>query len=69
MLVRHRLLAVAIAAMPIAALCAPPKLFFGSLSGPQESPPNASPGVGFAVVTYDPDTFMEHCCPDPGKSK
>jgi hypothetical protein len=57
MLVRHRFLAMAIAAMPIAAVCAPPKVFFGSLSGLQESPPNASPGVGFAVVTYNPDTL------------
>jgi uncharacterized repeat protein (TIGR01451 family) len=32
--------------------------FTGSLSGPAESPPNASPGVGSTVVTYDPVTHM-----------
>jgi hypothetical protein len=34
------------------------KVFVGALSGPNESPPNASSGVGYAVVTYDPDTAM-----------
>ncbi|HET7779028.1 MAG TPA: CHRD domain-containing protein [Rudaea sp.] len=53
-----RLLAMAIAAIPVAAVCAPAQVFFGSLNGSQESPPNASPGTGFAVVTYDPDTYM-----------
>lgn len=28
--------------------------YTASLSGPNESPPNASPGTGFAVVVYDP---------------
>ncbi len=27
--------------------------FTGSLSGPAEEPPNASPGTGFATITYD----------------
>jgi hypothetical protein len=34
-------------------LKADPVVFLASLSGPAESPPNASPGTGFAVVTYD----------------
>jgi hypothetical protein len=29
--------------------------FTASLDGPSESPPNASPGTGFALVTYDAD--------------
>jgi CHRD domain/PEP-CTERM motif len=28
-------------------------VFSASLSGPAESPPNASPGVGFTIVTYN----------------
>jgi hypothetical protein len=28
-------------------------VFVANLSGPAESPPNASPGTGFATVTYD----------------
>jgi CHRD domain len=28
--------------------------FTASLSGPAESPPNASPGTGFAIVDFDP---------------
>ncbi len=35
---------------------AAPVYFVGSLSGPAESPPNASPGTGTTVVTYDPVT-------------
>jgi hypothetical protein len=27
--------------------------YYGNLSGPAEAPPNASPGTGFARVTYD----------------
>ena len=34
-------------------LKADPVVFVASLSGPAESPPNASPGTGSAVVTYD----------------
>jgi len=33
---------------------ASPILYTASLSGPNESPTNASPGTGFAVVGYDP---------------
>lgn len=33
-----------------------PMYFTGSLSGPAEAPPNASPGTGTTVVTYDPVT-------------
>jgi hypothetical protein len=47
-----------IAATPIAAMCEPAKLYFGMLSGTNESPPNISPGTGYALVTYDPDTSM-----------
>ena len=32
---------------------ADPVVFVATLSGPAEAPPNASPGTGFAVVTYD----------------
>lgn len=32
-----------------------PITLHASLSGPAESPPNASPGIGFAVVVIDPD--------------
>ena len=35
---------------------AAPVYFVGSLSGPAESPPNASPGTGTTIVTYDPAT-------------
>lgn len=31
-----------------------PITFEANLSGPAENPPNASPGVGFAIVTIDP---------------
>jgi len=33
---------------------AAPIVFTALLSGPNESPPNASPGTGFATVTFDP---------------
>src|SRR6185369_9644625 len=32
--------------------------FTGSLSGPAESPPNASPGTGSTMVAYDPATHI-----------
>ncbi len=32
---------------------ADPVVFVANLSGPAESPPNASPGTGFARITYD----------------
>ncbi len=34
--------------------------FQAVLSGPAESPPNASPGTGFTTVTIDPTTHMLH---------
>lgn len=37
-----------------ALLCAAPVTYTASLDGPSESPPNASPGIGFATVIYDP---------------
>ncbi len=58
MSIRHCMLAMAIAATPIAAMCEPPKVYFGILSGANESPPTASPGTGYVLVTYDPDTSM-----------
>jgi hypothetical protein len=33
---------------------AAPLVYFANMSGPAESPPNNSPGTGFALVTYDP---------------
>ena len=33
---------------------ADPLVFVATLSGPAESPPNASPATGFTTVTYDP---------------
>src|SRR5437868_2306803 len=38
--------------------CASTITYTASLSGPAESPPNASPGTGFATVTYDPVTHL-----------
>ncbi|MGH9882656.1 MAG: CHRD domain-containing protein, partial [Pyrinomonadaceae bacterium] len=32
---------------------ADPVIFFANLSGPAEAPPNASPGTGTGIVTYD----------------
>jgi hypothetical protein len=39
---------------------AAPILFSTSLSGPNEAPPNASPGTGFAEVTIDPVAHTLH---------
>jgi hypothetical protein len=58
MFTKRCLLAMTIAATPIAAMCEPAKVYFGILSGINESPSNASPGTGVALVTYDPDTSM-----------
>ncbi len=33
---------------------ADPVVFTATLTGPAEQPPNMSPGVGFAIVTFDP---------------
>jgi hypothetical protein len=35
------------------AIQATPITFFADLSGPNEAPPNASPGTGFAIVVFD----------------
>lgn len=43
------------AVLPAAA--APLKIYSADLSGAAESPPNASPGTGTALVTFDPDLF------------
>jgi hypothetical protein len=45
---------VMILAFGAAPASAAPILFFASLSGPAEEPPNASPGTGTALVTIDP---------------
>jgi hypothetical protein len=59
MSIKRCVLALAIAIAPTAACCAADQLFFGYLNGANESPnPVASPGTGFALVTYSPDTVM-----------
>lgn len=48
-----------IAALGLVMICgaqytyADPVVFIATLSGPAESPPNVSPGTGFATVTFD----------------
>ncbi len=37
-----------------------PIIYTSNLSGLNESPPNASPGIGFAEVDFDPDTHLMH---------
>jgi len=37
-----------------------PTFFFAGLSGANESPPNASPGTGYATVLFDPDVHTMH---------
>jgi CHRD domain-containing protein/PEP-CTERM motif-containing protein len=37
---------------------AEPILYSAVLLGPSESPPNTSPGFGFSLVQYDPDSHM-----------
>jgi len=39
---------------------ADPVVFVATLTGPAESPPNASPGIGSATVTYDSVTHTLH---------
>jgi len=46
---------VAVALMLAANAVATPIEYVANLSGPQEDPPNDSPGVGFADVTFDLD--------------
>lgn len=41
------------AALALLASTAQAQVFVANLTGPNESPPNASPGTGFAVVTLD----------------
>lgn len=58
-LVRIVLLAlVACLMIGVAGVNAAPTLYTASLSGPNESPANASPGIGFAQVTIDPVTHI-----------
>ena len=47
------LLATAFAAMPSATAQAGTITYTAVLTGPNEAPPNASPGTGFATVVYD----------------
>lgn len=59
---RHRhtvsgsIAALALAALTLAAApaLAAPTIFVANLDGPSESPPNASPGTGYAQVEFDP---------------
>jgi hypothetical protein len=53
-----RLLAVAMLLVLSAGAHAAAIIYSGSLSGPAESPANASPGVGTTVVSYDAATHM-----------
>ena len=49
------LVAFVVSALPLQAA---PIVFTASLDGPSESPSNASPGTGFAIVTIDEDTDL-----------
>lgn len=51
---RHVLAAVLLVAASVLPAAAAPITFTAFLSGPNESPANASPGTGFATVTIDP---------------
>lgn len=50
----HLVLIAALTAFSPGVAQAVPILYTASLSGPAESPPNASPGTGNALVAYDP---------------
>lgn len=50
----HLVLIAALTALSPGVAQAVPILYTASLSGPAESPPNASPGTGNALVAYDP---------------
>lgn len=52
----NKYLAMLIASLSLwaGAVQATPIIYTASLSGAAESPPNASPGSGFATITYDP---------------
>jgi hypothetical protein len=53
---KHGLLGLCLVLLTASApLAAAPVTFDGFLSGPNEEPPNASPGTGFTSVTIDPD--------------
>ncbi len=43
--------------LPLAVARAHDRIYTASLSGPEESPANASPGTGYVTVTIDLDLF------------
>jgi hypothetical protein len=45
--------AITVVMMSLANVTAAPIIYVANLDGPSESPPNASPGTGFAAVTLD----------------
>jgi hypothetical protein len=47
------ILALVVTALAAAPALAQPTIFVADLDGPSESPPNASPGTGFAQVEFD----------------
>jgi hypothetical protein len=54
-----RSLVVAVAVLFLSVACCATTITYQTfLSGPNEAPPNASPGTGYAVVTYDNTTHM-----------
>jgi hypothetical protein len=53
-----RILILALVLLVSATSFADPITFTALLTGPSESPPNASPGTGFAIVTYDALTHL-----------
>ena len=59
---KRLVIALVLVSLSAAATYAGPISYSASLSGPAESPPNASPGVGFANVIYDSTlhTLMLH---------
>ncbi|HEX6963444.1 MAG TPA: CHRD domain-containing protein [Lacipirellula sp.] len=56
---RWLILALVVALVGMSSMaCAAVFVYEATLDGPSESPPNASPGTGFARVTYDDVTHM-----------
>jgi hypothetical protein len=53
-MIKKLLSLMAVGLLAATAVHAAPITYYVSLSGPAESPPNASPGTGFATVTIDP---------------
>jgi len=54
-----RSLVVAMAVLFLTVACSATTITYQAfLSGPNEAPPNASPGTGYAVVTYDSTTHL-----------